>query len=120
MQSVPSEFVAHLRPLMFVAGLGPEQHKQQQQTSTSASAAAPTSATNGAASEPTLSAANVKDDPFDELAASLRQVFIARRNFRVYELDAGRGQRLDFHTVLVDKVHWHHHSVSEEEKMESL
>ena len=83
MQSVPSEFISHLRPLMFVAGLGAEQQPPVKSK---------------------LPATSSNSSAFSVLTESLRQVFIAKRGFAIYDGNAGKGKGTDFHVVLVDKV----------------
>ena len=84
MQSVPSEFVTQLRPLMFVAGLGNEQQQEP------ALPASPSS------SSETPSA-------FVQLVQSLRQVLTAKRTFQLYDNPAGK-TNAQFHVALVDKA----------------
>jgi hypothetical protein len=86
MQSVPSEFVTHLRPLLFVAGLGGE--RSQEQPVQASSDPAPANET------PT----------FSSLVQSLRQVLTAKRSYALYDARAARGQGTDFNVILVDKV----------------
>jgi len=86
MQSVPSEFVSHLRPLLFVAGLGVEQQQEQPVQSNADPAATDASPT------------------FFSLIQALRQVLTAKRSYAVYDARTARGQGTDFNVILVDKV----------------
>lgn len=82
MQTVPSEFVCQLRPLLFVAGLGTEQQEQGGSTSASTSSDA-------------LS--------FQQLTQALRRVFTARKGYPVYDSLSAKRQA-DYNVVLVEKA----------------
>ena len=93
MQSVPSEFVTQLRPLMFVAGLGNEQTQEPALPS----------------SPPSTSET---PSPFVQLVQSLRQVLVAKRAFQLYDSPAGKSNA-QFHVALVDKVNYRQHVTSD-------
>lgn len=109
MQSVPSEFVAHLRPLMFVAGLGPPSDPTAVEPPGAPSADPHSSS---AASQQAASAPNPREESFKSLIKDLRNVLMARRTFVLYDpLAASARQnnlnaKVDFHVALVDKVSW--------------
>jgi hypothetical protein len=80
MQGVPYEFVCQLRPLMFVAGLGPPEGGSQeavdslQQTTT-----------------------------FRRLTSVLRQVFTSRQGHVIYDASVP-ARKIEYNVILVEKV----------------
>lgn len=122
MQTVPAEFVAHLRPLMFVAGLGPEQQAQSSaqaasvqsphDTSSDSTASAVGNALTAGTEQPAKEHVQNAVSPYATLIQSLRNGFTAQRSLRIYDtaaatsLSATPGKAAEFHVILVDKVRY--------------
>ncbi|SGY32475.1 BQ5605_C002g01369 [Microbotryum silenes-dioicae] len=113
MDTYPSEFISHLHPLLFAAGLGPAvpatATSPTDPPGPSAAAAPPTNGVAGSTApsvaSPSLAngdeASTTSSDPFVRLVASLRKAFQARKGWGIW--DNTRGAHHDFHAVLVDK-----------------
>ncbi|KDE06050.1 hypothetical protein MVLG_03604 [Microbotryum lychnidis-dioicae p1A1 Lamole] len=113
MDTYPSEFISHLHPLLFAAGLGPAvpatATSPTDPPGPSAAAAPPTNGVAGSTApsvaSPSLAngdeASTTSSDPFVRLVASLRKAFQVRKGWSIW--DNTRGAHHDFHAVLVDK-----------------
>ncbi|SCV68679.1 BQ2448_800 [Microbotryum intermedium] len=111
LDTYPSEFISHVHPLLFAAGLEPAVPVTPPTNPSGPSSTAPPS-TNGVGSPaaPQVAsssltngdeASSTSSDPFVTLVAALRRAFQARKGWGIW--DNTRGAHHDFHVVLVDK-----------------